>query len=123
MPPSTTMENLCQVYEVGCHSKSRRAAEVSVQPTRQEAYMLFFRNRRIGFHASIYEGTIGRYEARLPRRFCPMVSIRYQGQTFPQLQSLLYKEGRSEPRHPSSSEPWHPHESGMTVQPDTKTVE
>lgn len=52
---------------------ARRAAEVSIQPTGQEADMLFFRDRRIGFHASLYEGTIGRYEAGLPRLFWPMV--------------------------------------------------
>lgn len=111
------MENPCRVYEVGCHSKSRRAAEVSIQPTGQEADMLFFRDRRIGFHASIYEGTIGRYEAGLPRRFWPMVfDIRDRHSRISSLSCT-----RSEPRHPSSSEPWNPHESGMNVQPDTKT--
>lgn len=51
-------ESQLTTVEVGCHSKSRRTAEVSIQPTGQEADMLFFRDRRIGFHASIYEGTV-----------------------------------------------------------------
>lgn len=39
---------------------ARRAAEVSIQPTGQEAYMLFFIDTCMKSDSSIYEGTIGR---------------------------------------------------------------